>query len=189
MKSYRDYRKVYMKSLWLYMKTNIDILLLISGTAPLTYQYLTGLHIPMLVYVCSIASAIALEFVLVQQVKQDNTNIWGTLAIVISSVFLILIAVASYLPSGLYEAQVLTSQQYYVILAISEAVIHSVFALLILCTAMSKRYNIQQSGITRHIEQYKEVASKGFVCDVCGKVCKTAASLKQHKTRKHKKGD
>lgn len=169
-----------------YLKHNVDMLLLISGTVPLTYQYLTGLHIPILVYLCSIASAIALEFVLIKQIKQERTNIYGSLSIIIASLFLVLIALASYLPAGLHTAGVLSQEQYGIIKAILEAIIHSVFAILILCTALSKRYNEQTVGMDKHLEQYKKEVEAGFVCDSCGKVYKTQAALKAHKTRSHK---
>jgi hypothetical protein len=166
-----------------YLKHNIDIVLLVSGTVPLTYQYLTGLTLPNLLYICSIASAVALEVVLVKQVYQKSTNIYGAMSILISSLFLVLISFAYYVPSSLFEAEVIIKKEYIIISALLEAIIHSVFALLILCTAMSKRHN--NSGMNKHIENYKEQAASGFVCDVCGKVCKTQTSLKAHKTRAH----
>lgn len=170
-----------------YVKKNSDMLLLISGTIPLTYQYLTGLTLPYLVFGCSVAAAIALEVVLVKQIQQPNINFYNTAAILISTVFLILISFATYLPSGLHSAGVLTEQRYGIINAWLESVIHSVFALLILCVSMSKRHD--NKGINKHIAQYTADAKNNFVCDVCGKVFKTEASLKVHKGKVHKNKD
>lgn len=142
----------------------------------MTYQYLTGMHIPWLVNVCSIFAAVSLEAVIIGQIRQGTVNFWSKAALFISTAFLVFIAFALYVPSGLYDGGVISARTYSLVTTLATGSIHSVFALLILCVSLSKQH--AQVGVLRHIQEYKAAAADGVVCPDTGRVYKSERGLK-----------
>ena len=169
------------------LETNIDMLLLIAGTFPMTYQYLTGLNLPLLVHTCSVFASIALEFVIGKQIDQTHSNKYGVMSIIVAGVFLVMIALLPSINEGLYVAGFIAERWYLLVSHLLDGTIHSVFALLIVLTGLSKRYNHQKT-YSKAIETVVKQASDGHVCPHCGKIYKTASALKAHITRYHKTG-
>lgn len=166
---------------------NLDVICLVAGTLPMTYQYLTQLQLPILVNVCSIFAAISLEIVLIKQVLQQHINVWSTLSIIISTVFLVLISLLSFVPQGLLQGGIISAREYSLVSVWGTGITHAVFCLELLCVTFSKQYSIQRmhKGEAVFIEKYRQEASVGFGCDVCGKVMKSAKGLQIHKKRVH----